>query len=159
MNRLFQTQKKYFSTARQALRSKKKTLDKTEYIVTSDFYRLDIGILAYRPAIHYRMDPIEKENLLLEYEMAMKEEQTPTLDPCLFEMSLTLPIRLTPKEDLWSTHYKQLKGEELAQQREEDALRDQMYGSLNNIKRKDVDAEGKQFIPNIMPSERVRRSG
>ena len=139
-------QRKCFSLAREALRSKKVAVDKTDFIVSSDFYRVDIGFLVFRPSIHMRLDDIEKQNLLLEYELMIKEEQAPPIDQSLLDISLNLPTRITNKEDLWSTEYKQLEGEERAKQIEIDKERDAMYGDIHRVRRRDVDAEGKNFI-------------
>ena len=56
-------QRKCFSLAREALRSKKVAVDKTDFIVSSDFYRVDIGFLVFRPSIHMRLDDIEKQSI------------------------------------------------------------------------------------------------
>ena len=137
------------SLAKEALKSKKNLKkDLTNYMVSSDFYRIDMAAIVYRQPIHLVMDDIEFENLKLDHEINQKYLKNLNPDPKLIDFLTDFGSFNTLGYDKWSTHSKVLEGEELEQHLEEAKIKDSFYAEylqkladLEKNKRDDDDDE------------------
>lgn len=119
--------RRYISLAKKALLPNQANKDSADYVVSSDFYRVDIGLLISRPPLHLRMQPIEWENMKLEYELAVKHKRMIEVDPIMFEFPFQLPTEILDEDNLRSTHYQIMEGQKLQELQQENKLRKEIY--------------------------------
>ena len=118
----------YSSLAKEALKSKKKLKkDEINYMISNDFYRVDMAAIIYRQPIHLVMDDIEWENLKLDHEINQKYLKNLNPDPKLIDFMTDFGTINTIGNDRWSTHSKVLEGKELQEHLEQIKIKDAFY--------------------------------
>lgn len=115
---LSRTPKRFFATARDILK-RKQDRQRPDITMTTDFYRLDLGFLVRRSPIHYMLEPEEHKANLLQYEIMMKYNCLPPIDPCLVAIKNENEFYHSNSNDRCATHYRDLEGEKLKNNIEE----------------------------------------
>ena len=134
------------SLAKDALKSKKKLkIDKSNYMVSSDFYRVDMGAVIFRQPIHLVMDDIEWESIKLEHQIHQKYLKNLSPDPKLIDFSTDFGCFNTMDLDRWSTHSKILEGDELKKHLHETKLKDSFFSQyLLNLQKEEDNYESQE---------------
>ena len=89
-----------------------------DFIVTSDFYRVDIGLIICRRPIFWTIEALEVQKLENDYKMMMKYDLLPYVNADLmnFDRSYLIDEKKGSEEDF--SHYKKLLNNEIVYYRE-----------------------------------------
>jgi hypothetical protein len=99
------------------------------------------------------MDEIEWEAIQLENEMQQKYFKSNLPDPKLLDFKLDFGNFLTSESDIYSTHSKQLEGEELKAYQKENKRRDEYYSDLLLARQKEKEKNKKKDMDEDLDEE------